>query len=369
MTSIRLLKRLPIALLALLMAIGSFSAASVAAQTTAEQGMTKVEVVEQVGDAVVTVHNLTTGPALLGQQAEPQVQGAGTGFIISEEGYIVTNWHVVEGGDVFRVYLSDGTPVDAELIGIDPRDDLAVVKIDPSAVPDVVSFGNSDAVQPGQDVLAIGSPLGAFTNTVTAGIISGVGRNQLAPESPTVCQNYSNLIQHDAAINSGNSGGPLFNMQGEVVGVNTLGIPTDASGQPIQGLFFAIPSNTVEDVVNQLIESGSITRGYLGVTYYELFPELAAQAQLPVEYGALISEVAADSPAETAGLQTEDIVVAVNGTEVSAENPFSSLMNPIQPNEQVTMTVLRGGETLDITVTLGETEIDFSQCSIPDQMP
>jgi 2-alkenal reductase len=370
MTTARMLRRFPLALLAILMVFASFFASGVAAQTPTQSQMTKVEVVDQVGEAVVTVYNLTTGPNLLGQgQAEAQVQGAGTGFIISEEGYIVTNWHVVEGGDAFVVYLSDGTEVEAELIGIDPRDDLAVVKIDPASVPAVVEFGDSDALKPGQDVLAIGSPLGAFTNTVTAGIVSGVGRNQLAAQDPSVCQDYSNLIQHDAAINSGNSGGPLFNMQGEVIGVNTLGISEQTSGQSVQGIFFAIPSNTVEGVVNQLIETGSITRGYLGVTYYELFPEFSAQYELPVEFGALVSEVAAGSPASEAGIQPEDIIVAVNGTDVSAENPFSVLMNPVEPNEQVTLTVLRGGETQEISVTLGETEIDFSQCTIPDQAP
>jgi 2-alkenal reductase len=355
------------ALLALFLVFGSFAGAGVLNEASAQEIMTKVEVVKQVGPAVVTVHNLTTGPSLFGQTPEePVTQGAGTGFIISEEGYIVTNWHVVEGGDEFEVVLSDGTTVEAELIGTDPRDDLAVVKIAPEVVPGIVAFGDSDALQPGQEVLAIGSPLGAFANTVTAGIVSGVGRNQLANEDPAMCQNYANLIQHDAAINPGNSGGPLFNLQGEVIGVNTLGIPTDVSGQPIQGLFFAVPSNTVEAAVTELIETGTITatRGYLGVTYYELFPEFSRQYSLPVEYGALISEVEPGSPADDAGLSQNDIVVSVNGTEVSEEQPFSRLMGQVQPNEQVTFSVLRDDETQDIQVTVGETEIDFSQCTL-----
>lgn len=366
MTLPRITRQLISATLALLLVLGSVVTA--AAQDTTQQ-MTKVEVVEQVGPAVVTVHNLTTGPSLFGQSSEAQVQGAGTGFIISEEGYVVTNWHVVDGGDAFQVILYDGTPVEAELIGIDARDDLAVVKIDPAEVPAVVAFGDSDAIQPGQDVLAIGSPLGAFTNTVTAGIISGVGRNQLAAQDPSMCQDYSNLIQHDAAINQGNSGGPLFNLRGEVVGVNTLGIPTNQQGLPVQGLFFAVPSNTVETMVTQLIETGSITRAYLGVTYYELTPEMARTYELPVDYGALVSEVAADSPAEAAGLQRNDIITAVNGTQVTQEQSFSDLMLNVQPNDTVTFSVLREGETIEVQATLGESELDFSECTLQPSMP
>lgn len=366
----RITRQVITAMLALFLVFGSVTGAGILSSAAAqEQEMSKVEVVQQVGPAVVTVHNLTTAPSLFGDGGEAQVQGAGTGFIINEEGYIVTNWHVVDGGDAFQVLLQDGTPIPAELIGIDPRDDLAVVKIDPAEVPATVSFGDSDALQPGQEVIAIGSPLGAFTNTVTAGIVSGVGRNQLAAQDPSMCQDYSNLIQHDAAINQGNSGGPLFNMQGEVVGVNTLGIPTNQQGLPVQGLFFAVPSNTVEAMVTQLIETGSIRRAFLGVTYYELSPEMARAYELPVEYGALISEVAGDSPAEQAGLQRNDIILAVNGTEVGPNRPFSELMITVEPNQTVTFTILRDGETGDVDVTLGESELDFSECTLQPSMP
>ncbi len=364
----RFARQLFVAFLALFLAVGTVTGAGLltraTAQDTATQDMTKVDVVEKVAPAVVTVYNMTTSPGLMGQSGDPQVQGAGTGFIISEDGYIVTNWHVVDGGNAFQVILQDGTPVDAELIGIDARDDLAVVKIDPASVPAVVSFGDSDALKPGQDVIAIGSPLGAFTNTVTAGIVSGIGRNQLQAQDSTMCQDYSNLIQHDAAINHGNSGGPLFNMQGEVIGVNTLGIPTDNQGQPVQGLFFAVPSNTVKVMVDQLIQNGTITRAYLGVTYYELSPEMAKQYDLPVQYGALISEVASGSPAEQAGLQRNDIITAVDGTEVAMNQPFSEIMVTKQAGDTVTFTVLRDGQSSDVQVTLGQSEMDFSQCSL-----
>lgn len=329
-----------------------------------------VQVVEDVSSAVVTVLNITTAPTLMGQ-TEPQAQGVGTGFIIDEEGYIVTNWHVVDGSDTFIVILKDGTQVDAELIGIDAQNDLAVVKITPDAVPAVVSFGDSEALQPGESVLAIGSPLGAFSNTVTGGIVSGVGRNQLQPPGDPVCQNYTNLIQHDAAINPGNSGGPLFNMSGEVIGVNTLGIPSDNSGQPVQGIFFAVPSDTVQITVEQLIETGEITRAYVGITYSNINALIAAQNELPIEAGAIILEVAADSPAAEAGLEQNDIIIAVDGQELADELLFGDVMHDYQPGDQVTFSILRGGETTDVDVTLGETTIDFSQCSLqPDtQLP
>lgn len=327
-----------------------------------------VQIVQDVSSAVVTVLNITTGPSLMGQ-AEALPQGVGTGFIIDQEGHIVTNWHVVEGGDSFGVILMDGTQLDAELIGIDPRNDLAVVKIAPGSVPAVVSMGDSEDVLPGESVLAIGSPLGAFSNTVTAGIVSGTGRNQLENPQSSVCQDYSNLIQHDAAINPGNSGGPLFNMSGEVIGVNTLGIPSDAAGQPVQGIFFAVPSNTVKITVDQLIETGEITRPFVGITYFNITPQAAAQYDLPVDAGAIVTEVAADSPAGEAGLQANDIITAVDGQELTTDVTFEEILLEYQPGDQVTFTVIRGEDTSDFQLTLGEATVDFSQCALPVQQP
>jgi len=331
------------------------------AQDTGE--MTKVEVVEKVAPAVVTVINIATAPALFGQAAEPQAQGAGTGFIIDTDGHIVTNWHVVDGGSSFAVILSDGTQLDAELVGSDARDDLAVVKIDPSQVPATVSFGDSSTLKPGQDVLAIGSPLGAFSNSVTAGIVSALGRNQLSSGNAS-CQNYSNLIQHDAAINHGNSGGPLFNMNGEVIGVNTLGIPTDQNGQPVQGLFFAVPSNTVQVAVQQLIETGTITQAWVGIAFYSIDASLANQYQLPADHGILISEVQSGSPAADAGLQVEDIITSVDGVDITPENDLASIMFNYQPGDVVKLTVFRGDQQQDIDLTVGEAPLDASQCTL-----
>jgi 2-alkenal reductase len=238
-----------------------------------------------------------------------------------------------------------------------------VVKIDPAAVPATVSFGDSTSLMPGQDVLAIGSPLGAFTNSVTAGIVSALGRNQLSSGNPS-CQNYSNLIQHDAAINHGNSGGPLFNLRGEVVGVNTLGIPVDQAGQPVQGLFFAVPSSTVKVAVEQLIETGTVTQAWVGIAFYPIDAALATQYELPVESGIIITEVDPASPAAEAGLQPEDIITAVDGEEITPSQDLAAIMFKHQPGDVVTLSVIRGSEEMEIELTLGEAPLNMEQCTL-----
>jgi 2-alkenal reductase len=331
------------------------------ASRVAAQEKSAVEVVEQVSPAVVTVFNLAASGPFGG---EAQLQGAGTGFIIDDQGHIVTNWHVVYGGDAFAVLLKDGTQVDAELVGSDPRDDLAVVKIDPSASPAVVSFGDSDALKPGQDVLAIGSPLGAFTNTVTQGIVSALGRNQLESGN-NFCQNYSNLIQHDAAINQGNSGGPLFNMSGEVIGVNTLGIPTSEQGLPVQGLFFAVPANTVKVAVQQMIETGTVEAPYFGISSVTIDPTTAKAYGLPVEFGIYVADVEPGGPAAEAGLQPDDIILALGDTQINQTAPLTDILFNYHPGDTVTLTVLRGGEEVSVDLTLGQAPQElFEQCTL-----
>ena len=366
MTNFRPLRRLLPAVLAVMMlatsvAIGGTSRVMAQGTTAPAQELTAVQVVEQVSPAVVTVLNLAqTGP--LGGQATPQ--GAGTGFIIDDQGHIVTNWHVVTGGDDFIVVLKDGTEVEAELIGSDPRDDLAVLRIESSQVPATVTFGDSDTLQPGQDVLAIGSPLGAFTNTVTAGIVSALGRNQLESGN-NFCQNYSNLIQHDAAINQGNSGGPLFNMQGEVVGVNTLGIPTSDEGVPVQGLFFAVPANTVRTAVQQMIETGTIQQPYFGISSVPIDPTTASAYGLPIEFGVYVADVEPGGPADQAGLQAEDIILALDGTQINQSSPLSDLLFDYSPGDTVQLTVLRDGQETTIDLTLGQAPQElFEQCTL-----
>jgi 2-alkenal reductase len=345
-----------------------FSAPGPLAQGTppsATEERSAADVVEQVAPAVVTVYNLTMLQGGFGQPAQEVPQGTGTGFIIDEEGHIVTNWHVVTGGEDYAVQLYDGTTVEAELIGEDPRDDLAVVKIDPQSVPATVEFGDSDALRPGEPVLAIGSPLGQFTNTVTEGIISGLGRDNLGTGN-NFCQTYTDLIQHDAAINPGNSGGPLFNMQGEVIGVNTLGLPVGNGGTPLQGLFFAVPSETVVDAVEQLIANGRISTPYLGIRSRPLDPAIAQANGLPVEAGDYVVNVRPGSPAEEAGLRPNDIITAIDGTEITPERSLGSIvLDEYQPGDQVELTILRDGEEQTVNLTIGEApEEVFAECTL-----
>jgi len=310
------------------------------------------DLVKQVNPAVVTVYNLTTLENALGEQ-EVVPQGTGTGFVIDEDGHIVTNWHVVTGGQEFAVQRYDGTVVEAELIGSDARDDLAVVKIDPNDVQGVVPLGDSDTLVPGQSIVAIGSPLGSFTNTVTAGIISGLHREDFGTLQGN-CQNYSNLIQHDAPINPGNSGGPLFNLQGEVVGVNTLGLPQAQDGTPLQGLFFAVPSNMVKTIAQQLIENGHILAPYIGIEQQFIDPGTAAANGLDIEGGVYVIDVTRGTPADDAGLEPDDIILAIDGKQITVQEGLPNILLDYAPGDTVELTVLRNGRESSIDLTLGE---------------
>ena len=323
---------------------GIVSGAQVATPVADGTNLDAAAVVKRVAPAVVTVINEQQRGSLGG---DVQEAGSGTGFIIDDQGHIVTNWHVVDGGDRFSVVFADGTSRPATLVGSDQISDLAVVQVD-GDVPAVVSLGDSAALLPGQSVLAIGSPLGTFTNTVTEGIVSALGRN--LPEAGY----YTNLIQHDAAINPGNSGGPLFNLAGKVVGVNTLGIPTE-NGQPVQGLFFAIPSNTVKEIAAKLIAAGEVVYPYLGIEgAVAVNEQIASENDLPVDHGVYLQGMVAGGPSADAGLQVGDIILALDGQEITAQNTLTEVLFAHQPGETVTATVQRGNEQLDLKITLGE---------------
>lgn len=306
---------------------------------------TAISVVQQVGPSVVTVINQQMFQGF----DTVQPVGSGTGFIIDADGHVVTNWHVVEGGQEFLVILSNGERQPATLVGSDRVSDLAIVKID-GPVPAFSSFGNSDELQVGEPVLAIGSPLGTYTNTVTEGIVSALGRD--LPQS-----NYNNLIQHDAAINPGNSGGPLYNLQGQVIGVNTLGV-SEENGQSIQGLFFALPGNQVQNIARRLIADGRVVYPFFGITYQTINWQIAAQANLPVDNGVYISEVSPGGPAEDAGFQVGDIVTAIDGVAVDQQNAFAEVLFLHQPGDTVSVDVLRGDESLSLQLTLIERPVD-----------
>jgi|GEM_PF-682744 len=306
------------------------------------------DLVEEVNPAVVTVINQQEFGGFFNQQGDPQTAGTGTGFFISEDGYLVTNYHVVEGSDELRVIFADGTEVDGELVGTDPLTDLAVIKVD-GEVPGYVELGDSSELRPGERVIAIGSPLGAYSNTVTEGIVSGIGRRVSGTNAA-----IDNLIQHDAAINPGNSGGPLFTLDGKVVGVNTLVVRQSGNGISAEGLGFAIPSDTVLQVSQAIIEDGLVERPYLGITFQQISPTAAAALEIDVETGALVVEIQ-PGPAADAGVEVNDVITHINGDEVNEDNTLTDLLFEYEPGDTVELTVYRDstGETLTLDVTLG----------------
>ena len=302
--------------------------------------MTPIEVVERLSPAVVTVINKQIEEGT----DEPVPTGSGSGFFLDEAGHVVTNEHVVNGGVEFVVALFDGTEVPATLIGADANSDVAVLQID-GPVPAVAEIGDSTGLLPGQPVLALGSPLGTFTNTVTEGIVSALGRTVPAEDGGP---ELLNLIQHDAAINPGNSGGPLVTLSGEVVGINTLGI-IDA-----QGLFFAVPSETVERVTQELIAEGAVDYPYLGVVLAPLDEQTIVRWALPVEEGFYVQEVKPGSPSEQIGLQVGDILTAVDLERVGEQRSVVGALFQYKPGDQVQLTVQRGLVTMRLDIVLAE---------------
>ena len=323
--------------------LGALTALAQTATPAATTASPIAELVERVNPAVVTVYN----ELLMGDMGATGVPaGTGTGFIISDDGYVITNWHVVTGGDRYEVVFFDGETRSAELIGSDQVSDLAVLQVE-GEMPGVVPLGDSSTLRPGDPVVAIGSPLGAFTNTVTEGIVSALGRS--VPEAP----NYTNLIQHDAAINPGNSGGPLFTLDGSVVGVNTLGISQTEAG-PVQGLFFAIPSNTVRTIADTLIADGRVVYPYVGIRSVAVTPLVAAQYGLEVETGVLVAAAVSGGPAAEAGIEAGDVIVAIDGQTIDLENTFTEILFEYRPGDTVAMTINRDGEEQEVQVTLIE---------------
>lgn len=315
-------------------------------------GLSSADIYEQVNPAVVTVINVVQFDAgAFSSESQIFPAGAGTGFIISEDGYIVTNNHVVEGSDGLQIIFHDGSTVDGTLVGTDPRTDLAVIKIE-GEVPGVVPLGDSDALRPGEEIVAIGSALGEYNSTVTAGVVSGLGRQ---------LDDLDNLVQHDAPINPGNSGGPLLNMNGEVVGVNTAVIRNSPNGITAEGLAFAVPSNTVDKIVSSLIAEGSVTRPFLGVTFDILTPSQAAAQGLPIDYGAIVIEVASGGPVAGTGIVSGDIIISMNGEEITQNRSLQTILFQYVPGDTIDIEVFRPdtGETLSFPVTLGTRPADL----------
>ncbi len=279
-----------------------------------------------------------------GEGAPQRGMGLGSGFVISADGYVVTNFHVVDHAEKIRVTMDDGTELDASLVGHDAKADIAVLKVTSDAKLPVAAWGDSDVLRAGDPVIAIGNPFGIGT-TVTAGIISARGRD--LHNGP-----YDDFLQVDAAINHGNSGGPLLNERGEVVGINTA-IYSPNGGNV--GVGFAIPSDQAKAIVDRIIETGaSIAHGYIGVSIQPVDPEIAEAVGLDAPKGALVAEVVPGAPASEAGVKQGDVIVSVNGTVAEEPRDVSRMIADIAPGGEATLGLWRGGEETKVTLKVGE---------------
>lgn len=304
------------------------------------------QLAEKAKPSVVSIEVFNEG-------ASRQYNGVGSGFIISEDGYLLTNYHVTQGDGELVVKLADGREFDAERIGNDPETDLALIKIATSGL-DAFEFGSVEKTQVGSWVVAIGAPFG-FEQTVTAGIISAKGRS--------VGEQYIPYLQTDVAINVGNSGGPLINMDGKVIGVNSKIISTDGGSL---GLSFAIPIDLAVDVVNQLKNVGRVSRGFLGVGYEEVTRSVAEDSALDRQHGALINTVSRNSPAEVAGLKVGDIVTAVDGKKIVRYTELPFLVGRLRPGMETILSVFRDGKLKAVSIVIGSRDPrDVTANSLP----
>lgn len=316
--------------------------------TQDEQATSKVA--EDVSPSVVSV--ITTLVSTSGN-FQTASQAAGTGVIISKDGYILTNKHVVNGATKVAIVTDDGSLYkDVRLVGVDPLNDIAFLKM--SDVPDNLkpaTLGDSSKLRIGQKVLAIGNALGEYQNSVTSGIISGKGRPIIADDGTSEGESLENLLQTDAAINHGNSGGPLVDLNGQVIGINTA-IAADS-----QGVGFAIPSNATKGLVQHLLATGKVERAYLGVMYISITPAVADELGLPITQGAYVYEksgnaIVPGSPAAKAGIRNKDVITAVDGVDIDQNNGLALLLAEYVPGDTVSLDLLSGGHKKTVKVTL-----------------
>lgn len=314
-----------------------------------EESSTIIEAAKKVAPAVVSITTTSKIEDFFGQIQEEE--GGGTGFIVTNDGLILTNKHVAQAGESLSVLTADEKTFQAKVVALDPTNDLAILKIDANGLP-VVDLGDSDDLQIGQWVIAIGNALGQFQNTVTAGVISARER-QLVAGGGGQQEQLNNLLQTDAAINAGNSGGPLINLAGQVVGINT------AIAANAQSIGFAIPINQGKYALESYKKTGKIVKPFLGVRYVTLTKDVAKQLNLSVEDGALVYAssgqvaVVSGSPAEKAGLKSGDIILEINGEKISQNHPLSSLISQYQPGDEVELKIFRDSKESTLKVKLG----------------
>lgn len=312
--------------------------------TVEEQSIASIA--EEVGKSVVSVVTETQS-RFFGSR-----EGAGTGIIVSSDGYILTNKHVISGVNNVNVVLSDGTTYeDVEVVGQDPLNDVAFLKVKGVDSLPAVTLGDSSTVRIGQQVIAIGNALGRYQNTVTTGIISGVGRPIIAASGSGSYESLNDLLQTDAAINSGNSGGPLVNLSGQVIGMNTA-VAVDANS-----IGFAIPINSTKGLIRGVLETGKVERALLGVNYLAINPSVAKEFKLSVRVGAYIytsegSAVASGGPADKAGLKQGDIITKVDSHEITETANLSSILGLYRPGETINIEYIRDGQKSSVSATL-----------------
>jgi 2-alkenal reductase len=315
-----------------------------------DESSATIDVAAKVSPAVVRI--TVTGASAAGDLGVIPATGVGSGIIFNSNGWILTNHHVVDGGEKFDVELKDGRVLNGTVYGIDTLTDLAIVKVDATGLP-TAAIGQSDALRVGQLVVAIGSPLGTYSNSVTSGIVSAKGRSITTDGN----QSLTNLIQTDAAINPGNSGGPLLDAEGNVVGINTA-IATNSNG-----IGFAIPIDVARPIMSQAVAGQKLARPYLGIRFVSISRRLADEDKLPVQVGALVggrdengdptTGVEAGTPAAEAGIKDGDIIVSVNGKAIDEGHPLDATLAQFSPGDKVSVEILRAGEHLTLQVTLG----------------
>lgn len=277
------------------------------------------------------------------EEEDPSDSSLGSGVIVSNQGLILTNHHVISSADSIEVALADGRKLPAKIVGVDPESDLALLKVEAANLPSI-TFANPDQLDVGDVVLAIGNPFGVG-QTITQGIVSALGRNHLGINT------YENFIQTDASINPGNSGGALIDTAGNLVGINSAIYSRNGGSM---GIGFAIPISIAQQVMNQIVEEGTVTRGWVGVEAQNMTPELADSFALPSASGALIAGVLPNSPAYHAGLKAGDILVAINEKPVINSASMLNLIAVLQPNKQATLKIVRAGKQLDVNILIGK---------------